>query len=119
MIPNKPYKEILLASPQSALKVMGSMAVKLHRRITDIETLTLQNTRHRLGNYMFGLASDPSASACTLQLPMAKQLIASQLGMQPETLSRLMKEMKTQGLLDVRGADVVVYDLQRLREFGH
>lgn len=119
VIPNKLYKDILLAAPESALKVMGSMAVKLHRRITEIETLTLQNTRHRLGNYMFGLAPDPSELQCTLQLPMAKQLIASQLGMQPETFSRLMKEMKTQGLIDVKGADVVVHDLQGLREFGH
>ncbi|MDO6563897.1 Crp/Fnr family transcriptional regulator [Amphritea sp. 1_MG-2023] len=119
VIPNKLYKEMLLAAPQSALKVMGSMAVKLHRRITEIETLTLQNTRHRLGNYLFGLAHNPAASKCQLQLPMAKQLIASQLGMQPETFSRLMKEMKTQGLIDVKGADVMVYDLQGLREFGH
>ncbi|GGK85236.1 Crp/Fnr family transcriptional regulator [Amphritea balenae] len=118
-IPNNLYKEILLAEPQCGLKLMGNMATKLHRRINEIEILTLQNTRHRLGNYLFGLAPDPAAKQCVVQLPMAKQLIASQLGMQPETFSRLMKEMKTQGLIDVNGAEINVFDLQKLREFGH
>ncbi|SER10450.1 cAMP-binding domain of CRP or a regulatory subunit of cAMP-dependent protein kinases [Amphritea atlantica] len=119
VIPNKLYKEMLLAAPQSAMKLMGTMAVKLHRRIKEIETLTLQNTRHRLGNYLFGLAPDPAAKQSVFQLPMAKQLIASQLGMQPETFSRLIKEMKTQGLIEVNGAEVQVHDLQGLRAFGH
>ncbi|MBR9868398.1 Crp/Fnr family transcriptional regulator [uncultured Amphritea sp.] len=119
VIPSKLYKDMLLAAPQSAMKLMGTMAVKLHRRIKEIETLTLQNTRHRLGNYLFGLAPDPAAKQCAFQLPMAKQLIASQLGMQPETFSRLIKEMKTQGLIEVSGADIQVNDLQGLRAFGH
>ncbi len=118
-IPNKLYKETLLKEPQSALKLMGNMAVKLHRRINEIEILTLQNTRHRLGNYVFGLAPDPAAKQCVVQLPMAKQLIASQLGMQPETFSRLMKEMKVQGLIEVNGAEIRVNDLQGLLAFGH
>ena len=118
-VPNKLFKEILLAEPESALKLMGNMAIKLHRRIKEVEILTLQNTRHRLGNYLFGLAPDPAVKECVVQLPMAKQLIASQLGMQPETFSRLMKEMKNQGLIEVKGAEVVVNDLQGLRQFGH
>ena len=118
-IPNKLYKEILLAEPESALKLMGNMAVKLHRRINEVEILTLQNTRHRLGNYLFGLAPDPGAKQCVVQLPMAKQLIASQLGMQPETFSRLMKEMRNQELIEVNGLEIVVNDLQGLRQFGH
>lgn len=119
VIPNQLYKDTLLEDPQSALKVMGNMAVKLHRRINEIEILTLQNTRHRLGNYLFGLAPDPAVKQCVVQLPMAKQLIASQLGMQPETFSRMMKEMKNQGLIEVSGAEIKVNDLQGLRQFGH
>lgn len=118
-VPSETYKAMLLANPQSGLKLMGNMALKLHRRINEIETLTLQNTRHRLGSYLFGLAPDPAASECHITLPMAKQLIASQLGMQPETFSRLMKEMKQQGLIDVQGARINVLDLPGLREFGH
>jgi len=119
VVPNQFYKEILLAQPECGLKLMGNMAIKLHRRINEIETLTLQNTRHRLGNYLFGLAPDPAAISCSFRLPMAKQLIASQLAMQPETFSRLIKEMKEQGIIEVNGAEISVNDLQALREFGH
>lgn len=113
------YKELLLSSPESALGVMGNMAMKLHRRINEIETLTLQNTRHRLSNYLFGLLPDPAAATADIVLPMAKQLIASQLAMQPETLSRLIKEMKQEGIIAVKGSRIQVYDVTRLRNFGH
>lgn len=118
-IPSQLYKELLLASPECALGVMGNMAVKLHRRINEIEILTLQNTRHRLGNYLFGLLEDPAAKTGEIQLPMAKQLIASQLAMQPETFSRLIREMKDQGLVSVKGARIEVHDVAGLRAFGH
>jgi len=118
-IPSQRYKEMILATPECALGVMGNMAMKLHRRINEIEILTLQNTRHRLANYLFGLLSDPAASTGAIELPMAKQLIASQLAMQPETFSRLIKEMKQQGLISVKGGHIDVHDVQGLREFGH
>lgn len=118
-IPSALYKELLLSSPECALGVMGNMAMKLHRRISEIETLTLQNTRHRLANYLFGLLPDPTARQGVIQLPMAKQLIASQLAMQPETLSRLIKEMKQQGLISVKASRVDVHDVAGLRGFGH
>lgn len=118
-IPSALYKELLLASPECALGVMGNMAMKLHRRISEIETLTLQNTRHRLANYLFGLLPDATAQQGVIQLPMAKQLIASQLAMQPETFSRLIKEMKQQGLISVKASRIEVHDVPGLRGFGH
>lgn len=118
-IPSHRYKEMILAAPESALGVMGNMAMKLHRRINEIEILTLQNTRHRLANYLFGLLPDPAAANGSIELPMAKQLIASQLAMQPETFSRLIKEMKQQQLINVKGRHIDVLDVQGLREFGH
>ncbi|WP_299183548.1 Crp/Fnr family transcriptional regulator [uncultured Neptuniibacter sp.] len=119
VIPSQIYKELLLSSPESALGVMGNMAMKLHRRINEIETLTLQNTRHRLSNYLFGLLPDPAAEFADIVLPMAKQLIASQLAMQPETLSRLIKEMKIEGIISVKGSRIQVHDVTLLRTFGH
>ena len=119
LIPRQYYMKLLMAEPECAVRLLGSMALKLHRRINEIETLTLQNTRHRLGHYLSNLAPDQTAQSCCFDLPMAKQLIASQLGMQPETFSRLIKEMKSAGIISVHGAEISVHDLSRLRAFGH
>ncbi|MDC9721002.1 MAG: Crp/Fnr family transcriptional regulator [Gammaproteobacteria bacterium] len=119
VIPGNAYKNILLQSPQSALKLMGSMAQKLHQRIREIENLTLQNTRHRLGNYLFGLVEDPAVLQAEFYLPMEKRLIASKLGMQPETFSRVFKEMRDRNILSVQGKQVTVHDMKALRSFGH
>jgi len=121
-IPGHSYKSILLESPITAFNLMGDMAQKLHQRIKEIENLTLQNTRHRLGNYLFGLAAD-SVDSTPLQaefyLPMEKRLIASKLGMQPETFSRVLKEMRDCNILSLHGKKVTVHDMLALRSFGH
>jgi len=118
-IPSQGYKNMLSKSPESAFRLMGNMAIKLHQRINEIENLTLQNTRHRLGNYLSGLARDPSALQAEFCLPMEKRLIASKLGMQPETFSRVFKEMRDHNILSNCGKQVRGHDMQALRNFGH
>ena len=97
---------------------MGKMAEKLHFRLNEIETLTLQNARHRLVRFLLSLVSDLTVDQVTITLPMAKRLIASRLAMQPETFSRIMHELKDREIVAVKGSEVQVLDLQQLKDFG-
>lgn len=49
-----------------------------------------------------------------VQLPMRKRDIASQLAITPETLSRLMRQFSSQGVIEVAGYTVHVHDLVAL-----
>jgi len=48
-----------------------------------------------------------------LNLPYEKALIASRLGMQPESFSRALKRLKPIGV-EVRGDDVTITDIRSL-----
>ena len=51
-----------------------------------------------------------------LQLTTPKNVIASRLSIQPETLSRTLARLTRQGLLEVHGQHIVLRDIAGLRE---
>ena len=53
-----------------------------------------------------------------VRLPMRKRDIASQLAITPETLSRLMRSLSSQGLIQVEGYTVHVLDREALRRLA-
>ncbi len=51
-----------------------------------------------------------------LNLPYEKALIASRLGMQPESFSRALKQLRPLGV-EVRGDDVTISDIKALAAY--
>ena len=50
-----------------------------------------------------------------IHLTAPKNIIASRLGIQPETFSRVAARLVRDGLIRVRGQDVVLLDVEGLR----
>ncbi|MEH6578568.1 MAG: Crp/Fnr family transcriptional regulator [Amphritea sp.] len=112
---NRDYKAILQDSSESCFKLLANMARRLHLRLSEIETLTVQNARHRVVRFLLGQLEQTKGSV--VELPMAKRLVASRLAMQPETFSRVIHDLKEQGVLDVQGRKLHVRDVNALRSF--
>ena len=49
---------------------------------------------------------------------MKKGELASHIGTVSETLSRSLKKMKEEGIIEVEGSRVVIYDMARLRQLA-
>ncbi|MGY8871287.1 MAG: Crp/Fnr family transcriptional regulator [Pseudomonadales bacterium] len=109
------YLQILESSPQSCFKILGTLSRRLHTRLNEIETLTLKNARHRACRYLLDLAGKDAQSGQEIHLPVAKQLIAARLAMQPETLSRILRELIKEEIIIVNGRDVTINNLERLK----
>ena len=58
------------------------------------------------------------ATATTVVLSERKRDIAAQLGITPETLSRLLRSLTRKGLIEVVGYNVHVLDLPALRRLA-
>lgn len=110
------YLQILESSPQSCFKILGTLSRRLHTRLNEIETLTLKNARHRACRYLLDLAGEDAENGQVIHLPVAKQLIAARLAMQPETLSRILRELIKEEVVTVSGRDVTIMSLERLKE---
>jgi CRP/FNR family transcriptional activator FtrB len=115
----------LLSLPAGALRaavgVEPVLAARLLRRVCgqgaallrQVEDLKLRSTVERVGGYLLALGATDGEP---LALPYSKQLIASQLGMTPESLSRAFSALRAHGV-SIFGNSVVVEDTGRLSAF--
>ena len=77
----------------------------------------LREVPARLANYLLQL-SEQANSAETVTLDLSKGQLAARLGTIPETLSRVFAKLKRQGLLEVKGLEIQLLDLERLRDLA-
>ena len=118
-IHNRPYLEVLASSPQTSFHVMAHLSMRLKGLLNEIDSLTLQNANLRVVNYLLYLLPD----ACEregdndITLPAAKNIIASRLSVQPETLSRILAGLSNAGLIRVDGLNIQILDVEALRHY--
>jgi CRP-like cAMP-binding protein len=63
--------------------------------------------------------AEAGGASCAVQLTQRKRQIAEQLGMAPETLSRILRDLREQGLIHGRGRTLKLVDPGRLRSLTH
>lgn len=93
-----------------ARRMLAGLSMRLHTLVKDIETVNLQNAIQRIAAY---LLSQPREEG-EMRFPFNKSLIASKLGLTPETLSRLLHQLSEAGLIEVEGKRVRIIDAARL-----
>lgn len=93
------------------IALMNQMSHRLHSQIIEIENLSLQNATHRLVNYL--LREQESASGL-LVLDVPKRMLASQLAIQPETLSRILRKLSDADIIKVENKRLHLLDKQKL-----
>jgi len=93
------YIEILQESADVCLNVMGILSQRLHKQINEVERLSLHNATFRLVNYLLDFRKNVQKDKSTIHLDISKQIIASQLAITPETLSRILKQLSDKQLI--------------------
>lgn len=102
---------------ETVLGMLSEMSIRLRHQVRQIMDLKTKTTAQRLGGYLAAL-SDADAGTATLRLPYEKKLLASHLGMQPETLSRALMKLQTLGVRYQKNLNAfVVRDVALLRAF--
>jgi CRP-like cAMP-binding protein len=114
-VPNTEIVAVLKESPEACFRMMAELSRRLHGLVREVEEVTLASARLRLVRYLTDLAGEPTGGPVAVTLPETKQLLASQLAMKPETLSRIFRALTDEGLLAVEGRDIRIADVQRLR----
>lgn len=98
-----------------AMAMLASLSVRLHGLVSQIEQLHAHSSPKRVGHFFLKLCSDKNGSV-VFDLPFDKALIARRLGMQPETFSRALRQLREIGVA-TQGPKVTVADVTALREF--
>jgi CRP-like cAMP-binding protein len=106
--------EAITANPELAMGMLAGLSAKLREFNRLIEELSLKEVPARLAAAL--LRQSEEASSATFRLKQTKRQLAAQIGTVAETLSRALRKLKQQGLIDVRGSQVTIRDHDRL---GH
>lgn len=113
------YLDLLRQSFDTCRVVMAQMVARIHAHWDEIEALSLHGTQARVARYLLGLVPDGTAASCRVRLPTRKTLIAGQLGLAPETLSRALRALSDRNLIAVRGPLIDILNPLGLHHTAH
>ncbi|MDO9623831.1 MAG: Crp/Fnr family transcriptional regulator [Pseudomonas sp.] len=116
-IANSTYMRLLQSNSRLTFALLGKLCVRLHQRVNEIETLSLKNATHRVVRYLITQLARQPAVGNSFELPMAKQLIAGHLSIQPETFSRIMRRLIDEDIITQEGRQIVILDRLCLEQF--
>lgn len=95
-----------------AQELMVCVGRQLYTLTRDIESYSLQTAKQRLAGYL--LRQSQYQAGDTVELIASKTLVASRLSLTPETLSRLLHDFSSDGLITVMGRRIKILDYERL-----
>ena len=120
-VPAAAVDRILDGDPAMARLMLASMARRLQSKVQDIAMLSLQSATQRIIAYVLGAIRDDTRQggpSTTVELPALKQVLASRLGMTPETFSRAIRALSAEGLLTMDGSVVQIPDVAALDAYA-
>jgi len=117
-VPLALLKQEIEVNNKLALNMLASMARYRRQQDREIEHRTIQNAPQRIGCFLLRLADQEKTGPVKIQLPYDKTLVASRLGMQPETFSRALAKLKEQTGIRIKGATIEMDSLDQLVSFS-
>ena len=114
-IDNADFARMLHESVDTCFMLLGDMSQRLRGLIKEIDDLSLSSATCRVAAYI-ATRSAPAAGGFNLEIP--KQTLASRLSVQPETFSRIIRNLSNQGILSVEGTRVEISDKERLQQLA-
>ena len=118
-IPASAFRDVLRKDPDLALKVIGSLSIRLRILVEEVEQLTVKSASQRVGGFLLDLVREERENRATVALPYEKSLVAAKLGMKPESLSRALANLRRYGVESTRSAEVHLHHTSSLRAFCH
>lgn len=101
-----------------ALEMLSAMARYRRHQDQEIEHRTLQNASQRIGCFLLRLTPQQDSTDIKINLPYDKMLVASRLGMQPETFSRALKKLAEKTGITINGATIEMKNLHQLSDYS-
>jgi CRP/FNR family transcriptional activator FtrB len=117
-IPTASMRRLMSEHFDTVLALMGEMSMRIRRQVREIMDLKMKTAPQRLAGHL-AMLTEAHEGPAEVRLPYEKKLLASQLGMQPETLSRALMKLQTLGVSNGNGGAVFhLRDVALLRRYA-
>lgn len=115
VIPVRPLQQLKERDSTLANNLVRIMAEGLLNLIAEVDASSGRSSAQRLAAYLDSLAEAQSGSAiCAVLLPVTKTALAARLGVTKETISRLLRYLREQGLIEMTQRKITILDRVRL-----
>ncbi len=112
------FRSIIKANPDLALTILASMSIHLKHLVQMIDDLKFKQIECRLANWLGRNATFSSDRlSAEVELPVSKKLLASQLGVTSETLSRAFARFRNESIIVVEGRHISITDVKALSDY--
>lgn len=118
VIPTMSVVTLLDCDLQFARRLVNALAERNLQLHAELEAATLLNGTQRLASYLTELAGNGGSPQRTVRLPFSKTLVASRLGLKKETLSRLLRDLVEQRVIEMARRDIAILEPGRLGELA-
>jgi CRP-like cAMP-binding protein len=105
-------------NPTLARRMIANLSAKLHSTVQEVELNALGTGSQRFAAWLLKSLPAAKAGAAAVTLPAAKKTVASRLNLSAEHLSRVLGQLSAAGLIRVRGREVEIPDVARLRSWS-
>jgi CRP/FNR family transcriptional regulator len=114
-LPRAALLELLRATPELGLAMLGSISVWTRRVVSKLELHTQRRVEERLAIYLMSRAgSRDLAPGDRIELAEPRNLIAAQCGTAPEVLSRTFRRLEEEGVLEAAPHHVTIKEPHKL-----
>jgi len=110
--PRQALLELCEHAPSLMRALLSAMSRRLYEVIDRVEQLSLNNAGQRLVSYLLDLRHHSQSH--WIDIPVSINVLAGQLAMTPETLSRLLQKYRQAGLVSGKGRTLVLVDIDAL-----
>lgn len=117
-LPLAPLKKEIENNGKFAYDMLSSMAQYRRQQDREIEHRSIQNASQRIGCFLLRLTRQDEEGNVQINLPYDKMLVASRLGMQPETFSRALKKLQSETGIAVKGATITMDSTEQLVSYA-
>lgn len=105
-------------NPGFARRIIAALSSKLHATMRELGMYALGSGGQRFAAWLLRAVPADARGATVVTLPAAKRAVASKLNLSAEHLSRILRELAAEGLVEVRGRKLGIPDVARLREWS-
>lgn len=119
VVPIRSFEQILSTTPSIAFKMMGVMSSKIRELQDKLQGFTQRDVEDRGVSFLIKLAENfgiEQDGEIHINVPMTHQDFASFIGSTRETVTRLLNNLRKDGILLVSRKGFIIRNLQALKE---
>jgi CRP-like cAMP-binding protein len=117
-LPTSLLQDQIHKNQKLTMNMFAAMSRYQKKQDKEIEHLTVQSTSQRIGCFLLRLCPPDKQNNIVIQLPYDKVLLASRLGMKPESFSRSLNTLRNETGIRINGARVEIDSIEQLAGFS-